>query len=75
MGDQFGTIQMNGYVSKTLKQVQLGQKSSFEWIGEEFLLPTDDPELPKEAKFPYTVVAHTKCVTYVIPEKSFGRIP
>jgi hypothetical protein len=39
IGEQFGSIQQNGYVSTTLKSVQLGQKSTFEWIGEEFLVP------------------------------------
>ena len=38
IGEQFGTVQQNGMLSKTLKQLQLGTKTTNEWIGEEFLL-------------------------------------
>ena len=79
IGEQFGSIQDNGFISKTLTQVQLGQKSKLEWLGEEFLLPEpkpdEDPAMPHYEKFPYSIIAHTKCVTYRIKEKSFNRIP
>ena len=64
IGEQFGSIQNNGYVSRTLKSVQLGQKSTLEWIGEEFLVTNDKND--KAVEFPYAVVAHTKCVTYCV---------
>ena len=56
--------------------MQLGQKSALEWVGEEFLLSKHDSgEMPGFKHFPYSVIAHTKCVTYAIDEKGFIRIP
>ena len=40
----------NGYVSKTLKTIQIGMKSTFEWIGEDILTT----ENPATYQSPYT---------------------
>jgi len=31
--DKFGTFYENGYISKTLKTVHLGQVGKYEWVG------------------------------------------
>ena len=65
----------------------MGQKSTNEWIGEEFFICCNslgpvaeddgaDEEIRHECKsFPFTVVAHTRCEMYAVKEKGFGRIP
>ena len=67
--DQFGTLNNNGYVSKTLKSVTIGSKSRLEWIGEDLL------HLNPEFKFEHSVIAHTKLTTYFINQKDFSKIP
>ena len=69
--DKFGTLQKNGYISKTLKSVNIGQKGRLEWIGDDLCLMDD----PKKDKFHYSAVAVTKCVTYQIKLADFNKIP
>lgn len=53
----------NGYVSKTLKTVQLGMKSRPEWIGEDLLAAED----PAQYCSIYTAQAVTRMTCYKIP--------
>lgn len=68
MEDKFGTLQQNGYVSKTLRTVHIGQKGRLEWIGEELCDSTF-------TSFPYSAIAYTKCVTFMIKQSDFNKIP
>jgi len=52
----------NGYVSSTLKTVQVGVKSQYEWIGEDLLIAEDVDAY----RFEYSAIAQTKLVTYEI---------
>lgn len=69
--DKFGTIHENGYVSKTLKTVQLGQVSQGEWLGQELLFWKS----PKTEVFNYTAVAQARSVAYRIGLSDVGKIP
>lgn len=60
----------NGYVSKTLKTIQIGIKSNYEWIGEDLLTAAD----PKTYLFDYSVMAKTKLVTYEIKFTDMAKI-
>ena len=60
----------NGYVSKTLRTIQIGIKSNFEWIGEDLLTATD----PKTYLFDYSVMAKTKLVTYEMKYTDMAKI-
>ena len=63
--DKYGTIQENGYISKTLKSINIGQKSTLEWIGEEILVMKD----PMTENHTYSVVAKTKMEVYCPRER------
>lgn len=52
----------NGYISKTLRTIQIGTKSVGEWVGEELLIMQD----VNQDKFDYTAIAVTKLETYVV---------
>ena len=69
--ESFGSLVKNGYISKTLRTVQIGMKSTHEWIGEDLLLM----EQPQQNAFEYTALAETKCVTYAIPYADLFKIP
>lgn len=69
--DKYGTIQENGYISSTLKTINIGQKSTLEWIGEEILVMKD----PKVENHSYSVVAQTKMEAYCIKFKDVKIIP
>ena len=61
----------NGYVAQTLRQIQIGIKSTHEWIGEDLLIMNE----PNLDAFEYTAVAVTKCVTYAISFADLFKIP
>lgn len=60
----------NGYVSDTLRTIQIGMKSTGEWIGEDLLI-MDEPHLNS---FDYSAIAVTKCVTYMIQYADMFKI-
>lgn len=64
-------LTQNGYVSNTLKAIQIGIKSRYEWIGEDLLVMND----PQHDKFEYTAIAVSKCVTYEINYNDLFKIP
>ena len=57
-------------MSKTLKTVQLGMKSSYEWIGED-MLAADDPGSYCSV---YTAQAVTRMTCYKIPWQDIVKI-
>ena len=61
----------NGYISNTLKSVQIGTKSVGEWIGEDLLIM----ENAHQNSFEYTATAMTKLVTYQINFSDLFKIP
>jgi len=61
----------NGYISKTLKTIQIGQKSTGEWLGEDLLLM----ETPAKCSFDYSAIAVTKIVTYEVNYADMFKIP
>lgn len=61
----------NGYVGQTLRTIQIGIKSTYEWIGEDLLIMNE----PNSDSFEYTAVALTKCVTYAISFADLFKIP
>lgn len=60
----------NGYVSNTLKTLQIGIKSRYEWIGEDLLAAVD----PTTFKFDYSAIAKSKLTTYEINFSDFLKI-
>ena len=60
----------NGYVSNTLKTLQIGIKSRYEWIGEDLLAAPD----PNTFKFDYSAIAKSKLTTYEINFSDFVKI-
>ena len=69
--ESFGSLVKNGYISKTLRTIQIGMKSTHEWIGEDLLIM----DQPQQNAFDYTAVAETKCVTYAITYSDLFKIP
>ena len=61
----------NGYVSNTLKTVQIGLISEHEWIGEDPLIA----EEPSKYLFEYSAVARTKLVTFEISFSDLSKVP
>jgi len=61
----------NGYVSKTLRTIQIGTKSSGEWVGEDLLIMDDVINNTYE----YTAIAVTKLETYMINYSDMMKIP
>jgi hypothetical protein len=61
----------NGYVGNTLRTVQIGIKSTYEWLGEDLLIMKD----PHNDGFEYTAVAVTKLATYAISYADLFKIP
>ena len=60
----------NGYVSKTLKTIQIGIKSKYEWIGEDLLGAAD----PNNYIFDYSALVKSKLVTYEIEFTNMCKI-
>ena len=54
-----------------MRSIQIGIKSSYEWIGEDLLLA----ENPQAYKFEYSAVAQTKLITYEINYQDMAKIP
>lgn len=69
--ESFGALVKNGYISKTLRTIQIGMKSTHEWIGEDLLLM----EQPHQNAFEYSAIAETKCVTYALNYSDLFKIP
>ena len=70
-------MQKNGYLSKTLKSVLIGQKAQGEWIGEDLLhyMMTQEGKQQKFKGFNYSVVALTKVSTYCIEFADLDKLP
>ena len=71
------SLQSNGYLSKTLKSVLVGQKTQGEWIGEDLLEYMMTPEA-KHLKFPgfdYSAVALTTISSYCIGFHDLDKLP
>ena len=64
-------LMKNGYISKTLRTIQIGRKSAGEWIGEDLLTMED----PHNNTFEYSATAVTKLVTYEIGFADMYKIP
>lgn len=64
-------LMKNGYISNTLKAIQIGTKSVGDWIGEDLLIM----ENTTQNTFEYTVTAITKVVTYQINLSDMSKIP
>ena len=66
----------NGYISKTLRTIQIGIKSRYEWLAEELLLGSDlhapESSLPE---FEYSAVATSKCTVYELRYHDLLKIP
>lgn len=69
------SVQKNGYLSKTLKSIQLGQKQQGEWVGEELLGTNVDKVGADFAGFCYSVIAQTKVMTYCIRRSDIEKLP
>ena len=69
--DQFGTLQDTDFVSKTIKQIQIGTRGALEWIGEGFFTMED----PAKTPFSYSVIAKTKMVCYSLHQKDLKYLP
>lgn len=69
--DQFGTLQDNGFVSKTIKQIQIGTRGALEWIGEGFYSMED----PAKDPFSYSVIAKTKIICFSLHQKDLKYLP
>ena len=69
--DRYGSLQKNGFVSKTLHNVAIGLKEENEWIGEEQFI-YDEPE---QYTYEYSVIAQTKCTMYEMNSHDFNKIP
>lgn len=54
-----------------MRSIQIGIKSTHEWIGEDLLIA----ENPLTYKFEYSVVAQTKLTTYEINFQDLSKIP
>ena len=54
-----------------MKYINIGVKSSNDWIGEELA----QPEVAADFKFKYSVIAEHKVQTYVLPKASFKFLP
>jgi hypothetical protein len=71
--DESNRLLKNGYVSKTLKNINIGTKQQGDWIGEELLnMEQGDP---KEAVYNYSAIPTTKCETYFISLKDANKLP
>lgn len=60
----------NGYVSNTLKTIQIGTKTKGEWLGEDLLIMQD----PLHNVYEYSAIAVTKLDTYVINFSDMKKI-
>lgn len=60
------TQEGQGYLSKTLKSVIIGQKTQFQWFGEEILNQSD----PK-----YSVIANSKVQVYSLKKQNLNILP
>ena len=61
----------NGYISKTLRTVQIGTMTTGEWIGEDLLIMED----PTYNTYEYSAIAQTKLETYMINFQDIFKIP
>jgi hypothetical protein len=61
----------NGYISKTLRTVQIGMKSTREWIGED-ILGADNPATYLS---PYTAKVVKKVVCFQVALADMTKIP
>jgi len=63
----------NGYLSKTLKNINIGTKEQKDWIGEELLNMEQGDNV--RAVYNYSAIPTTKCETYWIALKDANKLP
>lgn len=61
----------NGYTSNTLRTVQLGLISTYDWVGDDLLIATD----PSKYLHEFSAIAKTKLITYEITLNDLQKIP